>query len=321
MAGQLWGTNSVGGFMYSDELSDYLRLQNFPLTKWRPLADAKDFSDKGYHSGDTVHWNIYEDVATQGTTLTEGTAIPETNFQIKQGTATISEWGNAVPFTGKLDDLSSHPVKEIINKVLRRDVVKAFDTAVWNQIKLSKLRVVGTSETAITLTTNGTATATNTSNLSNSNLKSIVDTMKERDIPAYQGDDYIAIARPTTWRPLKDDLETIESHTTEGFQRIINGLKGRYYGCQFVEQTHIAAAASGVWTTSNASDWAVFMGEDTCAEIIVRPEEIRGKIPTDFGRSRGVAWYAEEGFSLVHKGDGTQGRVQDARVVIWDSAA
>jgi hypothetical protein len=54
MAGQLWGTNSVGGFMYSDELSDYLRLQNFPLTKWRPLADAKDFSDKGYHSGDTV---------------------------------------------------------------------------------------------------------------------------------------------------------------------------------------------------------------------------------------------------------------------------
>ena len=63
------------------------------------------------------------------------------------------------------------------------------------------------------------------------------------------------------------------------------------------------------------------MGEDTCAEIIVRPEEIRGKIPTDFGRSRGVAWYAEEGFSLVHKGDGTQGRVQDARVVIWDSAA
>ena len=44
MAGQLWGTNSVGGFMYSDELSDYLRLQNFPLTKWRPLADALLFA-------------------------------------------------------------------------------------------------------------------------------------------------------------------------------------------------------------------------------------------------------------------------------------
>ena len=30
--------------------------------------------------------------------------------------------------------------------------------------------------------------------------------------------------------------------------------------------------------------------EDTVAEAIAIPEEMRGKIPTDFGRSKGVAW-------------------------------
>jgi len=30
--------------------------------------------------------------------------------------------------------------------------------------------------------------------------------------------------------------------------------------------------------------------EDTVAEAIAVPEEIRGKIPTNYGLSRGVAW-------------------------------
>ena len=29
---------------------------------------------------------------------------------------------------------------------------------------------------------------------------------------------------------------------------------------------------------------------DTVAEAIAVPEEIRGKIPSDYGRSKGVAW-------------------------------
>lgn len=35
MIGQLWVTNSVGGFMYSDELSATLRTAVQPLVKFR----------------------------------------------------------------------------------------------------------------------------------------------------------------------------------------------------------------------------------------------------------------------------------------------
>lgn len=96
MAGQVWGTDADGGYLYSDELSDDLRVALQPTTKFRQLADAEDFTDKGYHAGDTVHWDIVTDVATEGTTLTEGTAIPETKFTVYQGTATVDEWGNSV---------------------------------------------------------------------------------------------------------------------------------------------------------------------------------------------------------------------------------
>ncbi len=37
------------------------------------------------------------------------------------------------------------------------------------------------------------------------------------------------------------------------------------------------------------TDWAFFFGQDTVAEAIVVPEEIHAEIPTDFGRSKGIA--------------------------------
>ena len=119
--------------MYSDNLSKKLRMAVQPMIKFRQFADVKDAAHQGLSKGDTFHWNVYSDVATQGTTLTETTTMPETNFTITQGTMTITEFGNSVPYTGKLDALSEHPVTEIINKVLKNDAMKAFDQSVYSE--------------------------------------------------------------------------------------------------------------------------------------------------------------------------------------------
>lgn len=120
----------------------------------------------------------------------ETSTIAETNFTIAQGTGTVTELGNAVPYTGFLDNLSKHPVQEIINKVLKNDAKKGLDGQAWFQFLSTPLRVVasgtgtlGTSSISITLTTNGTATLTNSVAFSNLHVKSIVDAMKERNIP------------------------------------------------------------------------------------------------------------------------------------------
>lgn len=329
MASQIWATNSLGGYMYSDNLSDELRMAVQPMTKFRQFCDVKDAAFQGKKQGDTFHWDVYQDVATPASSvLTETNTMAETNFTIVQGTLTIQEAGNSVPYSGKLDDLSQHPVKTIINKVLKNDATKWFDASAATQFNATPLRVVGTSSTTITLSTNGTATATNSQAFNTGHAKLIVDTMKERNIPAYEGDDYYALAWPTTYRTIKNQLETIHQYTDRGFGMIMNGEIGRYENVRYVEQTNIPKGGAADSTTFNMftrtadawnggySDWIYFFGADTVAEAIAVPEEMRGKIPTDYGRSKGVAWYYLGGFGIVHP----TADQANARIVKWDSA-
>jgi hypothetical protein len=141
-----------------------------------------------------------------------------------------------------------------------------------------------TSTSAVTLTTTGTVGGTASVAFGKDHAKAIIDLMKERNIPPYKADDYYAITWPSTIRTFKNNLEDVFKYTGEGFGRIMNGEIGRYENCRYVEQTNIAKDS----TTS--TDWIFFMGEDTVAEAICVPEEMRGKIPSDYGRSKGVAW-------------------------------
>lgn len=315
MAGQVWSTDSLGGYMFSEELSDTIRTALQPMSRFQQHCDAQDFTDKGLGKGELFTWNIYSDVSTQGGRLDETEKMPETSFTITQGTGTVYEFGNSVPYSGRLDDFSKHPIKQIIHKALKNDANKAFETEARAQFAATKLTVTptsGNSATAITLETTGTATATNNLAMNNVHVKLIADQMKERNIPTYSDGNYRCIGRPSTFRDFKDDLEAIHSYVPEGFARIMNGEVGRSYeGIRFFEQT---AVASQAWTNS-LSDEAYFFGEDTVIEAIVSPTEIRGKVPTDFGRDKGIAWYALEGFALVHT------VAAQSRIIKWASAA
>jgi hypothetical protein len=158
-------------------------------------------------------------------------------------------------------------------------------------------------------------------------VKAIVDLMKERNIPAYTADDYINVSHPSTYRGFKNSMETLHQYTQTGIEMIFTGEIGRYESCRFIEQTFIPkggaydsttydpwAGTADAWN-NGLSSWSFFMGGDTVTEAVCVPEEIRAKIPGDFGRSRGIAWYYLGGFGLVHT-DAT-----NARVVMWDSAA
>lgn len=314
MAGQLWSTNTLGGFMYSDELSDYLRTEVQPMSRFRQFCDVKE--GKGKDKGELFNWNVYSDVQEDGAAVLETDATPETNYTITQGQLTVTEFTNSVPYTKKLDDLSKHPVKEVIQKVLKNDARKTLDRAAHAQFDDTLLTVTpvsGTDVAAVTVEVVGAATATNNVAMTKEHVKAIADEMKERDIPSYYQDDYFAIARPTTLRPFKNELEDIHKFVESGMQLIFNGEVGRYEGIRFVEQTNIVSEA---WTNAK-SDAVYFFGADTVAEAVVEPEQIRGKIPTDFGRSRGIAWYYLGGFGIVHNEAGaTQNRIMK-----WATAA
>lgn len=332
MAGQIWSVAAEGGFLYSDELSDYLRMQVQPLTKFRQFCDAEDGTQKGLGRGEIFNWDIISNPARQGRRLAEDQSMPETNVTISQGSLVVTEWGNSIPFTGKLEALAKHKITNLIDKAMKHDARKAFDIEAFLQFNQTPLRAAptgGNSATAITLTTNGSTATTNNVALGTGHIKALSDTAKERNIPPYEGDAYFAISHPTTYRPMKNALESIHQYTQDGLNMIRFGEIGRYEDTRFIEQNNIPKGGAIDSTTFDAwdsvadpwnnglSSWMFYFGADTVTEAIVIPEEIRAKLPGDYGRSKGIAWYALGGFGLIHGSTS----VNNARIIKWDSAA
>lgn len=218
-----------------------------------------------------------------------------------------------MPYSRKLDILSKHSCEQVINKVLKNDASKSLDTAAYDEFAKAPITMApssGTSPTDVTFTEGATG-ITNNIGMSKEHVKAIADEMAERDVTPYDGENYCALGRPTTFRPFKDDLEELHKYVDAGYARIAAGEIGRYEGIRFFQQTNIKSKG---WTNAK-SDEAFFFGADTACEAIVEPEQIRAKLPGDYGRSRGMAWYYLGGYGISHTA------AENARIFKWSSAA
>jgi len=330
-AGQLWATGSIGGFLHADNLSKELRMGVQATSKFRQFADVRDAWGKVTKTGDVFHWDTVPMLTRANRVLAETNTMPQGQHTVIQGTLTMSERGFSIPYTEKLESLATLSVRQPIMKVLKYDAMVDIDCVVHAEFNKTPLRYVSTSSadtgSTSSLTTNSTATLTNTTPVSKINVRHIVDTMKGRNIPYYTDSDYYAIARPAGLRILKNDMEGIHQYTESGLDMIMNGEIGKYENTRFVEQTTVPAGGaadsttfdpftdtSDAWNTNGSGDWVFFFGADTVCEAVHTPEEIRAKIPDDYGRSKGIAWYALLGYGITHT------NVTQARIVKFDSA-
>lgn len=328
MAGQLFAVNSLGGFYASFNLSKELRQAVAATARFRQFADVKDAWGKVSKAGQTFTWDTVPYATRASRALAETNTVPQGSHTVLQGTLTMSERGFSIPYTEMLESLSMVSVRQPIMKVLKYDAMVDLDCLVHQQFNATPLRVAATATAdGVTLTTNSTASLTVSQQIATANVKSIIDTMKGRNIPYFKNGDYYAIARPAGLRNLKNQLESIHQYTETGLGMIMNGEIGRYADCRFVEQTVVPAGGAAdsttfdpftdtadAWNAAAAPDWAFFFGEDTICEAVHTMEEIRAKIPDDYGRSRGIAWYFLGGYGITHT------NVAQARILKWDSA-
>lgn len=255
----------------------------------------------GKQRGDTWLFDKAGNVATQGGTLVETNTIPETNFVTNQGTGQIFEYGNSIPFTQKLVNLAQFQLEPVTEQKLRDDMVKVLESACGTQYIATDFVAVCTATNSVNFTTSGTASSTASSNLTAANTRSIVDYMKKKLIPKYDGRNYVCIASVTALSGMHSDTGTggwvdVSKYTVQFSTNIFNGEVGNYYMTRFVEETGFLNNAIG---SSTAYGQAIFFGSDIVYEAVAVPEEIRVKIPTDFGRDQGLAWYALLGFKIV----------------------
>ena len=114
--------------------------------------------------------------------------------------------------------------------------------------------------------------------------------------PPYDGDSYICIASREALRGILNDPDWREVHLYASPDNILRGEVGMVEGVRFVETSHRATLSV---TSANSIGQAVFFGEAPVIESVAIPEEIRAKIPGDYGRDRGVAWYALMGWARI----------------------
>lgn len=331
MAGQLFAVNSLGGFYASFNLSKDLRNGVQATAKFRQFADVRDAWSKVQRTGQTFTWDVLPTMSRGNRALTETNTIPQGNHVVVQGTLTMSERGFAVPYSEVLESLAMVGVRQPIMKLLKYDAMCDLDCLVHQQFNKTAMRVAATATAdPITLTTNSTATLTVSQQVSLTNFKSIIDKMKERNVPSYTEDGYAAIARPGGLRLLKNNIESIRQYTETGIQQILVGEIGRVDQCRIVEQTVVPAGGaadsttfdtfadvSDAWNAAAGPDWLFVFGADTVCEAVHTAEEIRAKIPDDFGRSKAVAWYALLGYGITHNDSGNLGQ---SRIFKFDSA-
>ena len=299
MPGQVYNISTLGGVMSQPYLSAKIRSIAQPLFRFRQFVDAKEAVGK--NRGDTFLFDKTQNVQTQGGVLVETNTIPETQFVVNQGTCVMTEYGNSVPFTQKLENLIQFQIEPLTEQKLRDDMVKVLESACGSQYVATEFIAVCSATNSVVITTNGTATATATANLTASNTRGIVDFMKKKLIPTYDGRNYVCVGGVTAFSGMHADTaaggwQDISKYTVTFAPQIFAGEIGEFYHTRFVEETGYLSNAIG---SGSAYGQAVFFGNDQVYEAVAVPEEIRVKIPQDYGRDMGLAWYSLLGFKTV----------------------
>ncbi len=298
-AQQIYAVNTLGGFMSVPYLSDQIRHRAQPVFKFRQFIDAKEAV--GLKRGNTFNFDKISNIATQGGTLVETSTIPESNYTINQGTAVVTEYGNSVPYTAKLNAMAQFEISPRVEKVLVDDQVKVLESAAGDQFVASEFVGVCVTTASTDIVTTGTATATATADLTAANHRDFVNDLKRRLVPKYSNDDYVLIGSVNLLSGMHADTgaggwQDISKYTGEFAKNIFNGEVGRFFHCRFVEETGYLSDIVGNGATHGQG---VYFGEDYVYEAMAILEEIRVKLSTDYGRDLGLAWYGLMGFQIV----------------------
>lgn len=302
---QQWQVAADGGYLANPELSRQIRYAAQPMTKFGQFVRQEPGFGKNQH--DTLDFNKISNVQTAANTqgLSESNVMPETKYVIRRGQLIVTEYGNSVPYTGKLEALAEFDPSNIAQRALMQDQAKTLDAVRASYFKNSGVAYIPTGSVGTPTNTIRAGTAILAGDLATRNMqmfdvKEIRDYMMEQLLtPPYDGENYVCVGSTRALRGVKNDTEFIEAAKYGDPERLFTGEVGKIEGVRFIESNHQAAIGRLGAVGSSEYDYgeAVFFGEDPVVEGVAIAPEVRAKIPGDYGRSRGVAWYAILGWA------------------------
>ena len=297
MAQFTWTLDAPTGVYKNHALSSRLYEATVEDTKFVPFT--RPVEGYGRKMGESVTLTRIANI-TEPTSavLSEGTRIPEDDFDLSTVAITPQELGRAVPYTSLSEDLSKYDIANPIQRKLRQQLGLVLDTLAAAAFQGCQVKYIPTGSLAGTFDTDGTASTSATANMSVFHIERIVDFLYDdlRCAP-YEGGDYVGIFRTLGIRGIMQDPAWEDWHRYTDPAAKFNGEVGRMESCRFVKTNHNNALQE-VGTGSVLGEGVIF-GEDPVVMAEVLSPELRLAEPQDFGRSRAVAWYANLGFDEV----------------------
>ena len=280
---------SRGSVLHSPPLSEQMRMQAEPFYVYRQFSEAKD--GLGANAGEAVQFSKQLRIDTRGGTLVETTTMPVNEIVFLKDSVTVTEYGNGVQYTQKIDTLSEFNMRDQFQKGIVQDQVDVIDRAIAAIYQTGEFKAVCTAAGDVTFTTNGTATATSTANPNDTSIRKIVSYAKKKHIPKIGGN-YVAILSVEAHQGVYDTLQAVAQYADPSFR--FTDETGRYYGVRFIEDNNVLSNVLGHATTGTYGEGVLF-GDEAVCEAVALPEELRFE-ETDVGRSKKLAWYSILGF-------------------------
>jgi N4-gp56 family major capsid protein len=303
MPGQNWTLAADGGYLANKPLSSKLRYVNTSQYVFRQFTRPEP--GFGKQRGESIDFDKISMAVTQGGQIGEFQDIPETKFSISKDNLQVTEWGNSIPWTGKLETLSEFNPSQPVQKVILNDEKQVLDNAVATELKTSKLCYIATGAATQTWDVDGTPSTTATTNFNYFHLKEMVDAAETglfgsgntgKIIPKFPDGKYVVILSVKAKRGLFDDPEFQEAAKFAYPRKLFNGeiMEETVYGCRFVVTDNSDALSNAKGTNSIGE--ALLLGDDSIVEGVALKEELRYKLAVKYGRDKGLAWYAILGF-------------------------
>lgn len=314
MATTSWTQDVPGGIIKNHALSEKIRYAAVRQSKLMQFVDTE--SGYGRKKGENLSIIRIDALTVPGSdVLNELDTIPEDKMAISFQAIQAVEHGRSVPYTNLLEQLTVFDVQGAIQKTLRDQLTLSLDQSAAAAAKLGQIKYTPTGIASNTVSTNGVAGGTATANLNMFHVESIRDLMYTTyNMPRWDGDaEFVGILSTKAKRGIISDpkWEDWKKYTTP--EAKYNGEIGKIENIRFIETNNTAVLSNSLGTGGVLGE-AVFLAADALIMGSVIDPELRLKEATDYGRSKGVAWYGIYGFGQIWNTSANPGQARSVHV-------
>lgn len=300
-----WDFDAPTGTFKNFQLSSELYENALENSVIMPYVDVE--SSFGKNKGDTFNITRFTHITEPSSAeLSELLPIPEVQFSLSTSAVVVKEYGVAVPYTQKLEQLAKYNIENAVQRTLMEQKRLVLDSLGITQFKATNVKYVPTAATTSSITYNSTASGTAVADLSYFHIEDISQNMyDDLRIPYADGDQYVGVFRAKTVTSLRRDSQFIAWHQYGSPGVKAKGEVGTIERIKLIETNHAATGAFPNVGSNNFGPGVVF-GRDAVLMLEVETPHLRAALPSNYGRFKGICWYGLFGLGIIYTGPTTQ---------------